>query len=239
MDLMSMLRASASPGPQFGHEHSYRSPRLVASLLSALLAVELAALVIMGALLWDGIGLARALAAGHEVSPESLELFDHRVANITTIAIGLTIAGVAMLCWWTYRMATNAVALGGYLSTSPGWAAGSYFVPLHNLWRPYTALIEIWDASRPAAPVTPGGAGSHRLLAVWWIVWLASAALHIASRSMGAPAHLGAWVEQLAIASLTLAVQAAAVILTLAVVRKLTHRQEEHHAARIPAARIS
>ena len=237
MDLMSMLRASASPGPQLGHEHSYRSPRLVANLLSVLFAVELAALVIMGALLWDGMGLARALAAGQEVSPESLELFDHRLADIAVISLVLTIASALMLCWWTHRLAANALALGGYLSTSPGWAAASYFIPLHNLWGPYAALVEIWDGSRAAPSLAPEGARTHRVLTVWWIVWVTSAMLHIASRSLEPAADVGAWMGQLAIAGLSLAVQALAVILALAAVWKLTRRQEEHQAARIPAAR--
>lgn len=50
---------------------------------------------------------------------------------------------------WTFRAAHNLRALGALaLKTTPGWAVGWYFVPIANLWKPYQAGIEIWQASQ-------------------------------------------------------------------------------------------
>lgn len=75
---------------------------------------------------------------------------------------------------WIYRASKNTRALGATgLRSSPGWAVGSYFVPIVNLFAPFIAMREIWQASAdpgnwPAARRTP-------LLGWWWFLWLAAA----------------------------------------------------------------
>ena len=72
---------------------------------------------------------------------------------------------------WIYRATKNLRALGAAnLTVSPGWAVGSYFVPIVNFFAPYLAMREIWRASLdpgnwPAARSTP-------LLGWWWFLWL-------------------------------------------------------------------
>ncbi len=78
---------------------------------------------------------------------------------------------------WLYRMDQNLRVFGAEeLQFRPGWVVGYFFVPIMNLYRPYQALSEIWQASdpNPAARTKAGRRPLHppALLGVWWGCWL-------------------------------------------------------------------
>lgn len=66
---------------------------------------------------------------------------------------------------WFRRAYTNIRRQGKQTRYAPGWAAGSWFVPVINLWYPYQIMREIWEytfrASRSAA-----------IVGWWWALWL-------------------------------------------------------------------
>src|SRR5262249_59327981 len=115
---------------------------------------------------------------------------------------------------------------------SPGWAAGSFFIPIVHLWKPYQAVKEIWRASEPDG--TPFWKVNSRpaVFPVWWATW-------IIGNLLGNQAMRRFWFEkgpqQLEIASDLDA--AASVFLILAaiaavpIVRGICRRQEARHAA--------
>ncbi len=76
---------------------------------------------------------------------------------------------------WIYRASANAHAISDEMTITPGWAVGSYFIPILNLFRPYQAMREIWLASHFRgnwhAESSPG------LLIVWWSLWIGTAIL--------------------------------------------------------------
>lgn len=91
-------------------------------------------------------------------------------------AVGLTdvllmLFTIVFFSMWIYRAAANIVAAGTVgFDYTPGWAVGWYFVPLANLYNPYPAMRQIWNASH-------GGQGDQLerpagLLAIWWGTWL-------------------------------------------------------------------
>ena len=55
---------------------------------------------------------------------------------------------------------------------SPGWAVGWYFIPFANLWKPYQAMKEIWQAS--ASPEHWESEDRSWLLPLWWTLWIVS-----------------------------------------------------------------
>lgn len=71
---------------------------------------------------------------------------------------------------WIYRASANAHALSNEMTVSPGWAVGSYFIPILNLFKPFQGMKEAWLASHHRSnwhgEPTPG------LLIVWWTLWL-------------------------------------------------------------------
>lgn len=89
---------------------------------------------------------------------------------------GVTIATAVLFIVWFYRAYANLGALGaGELRYGTGWAAGAWFVPILNLFRPKQIADDIWRASDPEL----GEPGAWRsgpvpvVYGVWWTAWLA------------------------------------------------------------------
>lgn len=85
----------------------------------------------------------------------------------------LTIITIIVFAMWIYRAAANVVAAGttGFDYTA-GWAVGWFFIPFANLYKPFAAMRQIWNASH-------GGQGDqldqgNGLLTLWWTTWLIS-----------------------------------------------------------------
>lgn len=100
---------------------------------------------------------------------------------------------VVLFGCWIVRANRNVRALGaGGLRITPGWAVGYFFIPIINLWRPYQAMKDLWQASH--TPVSWGSSPVERvntvrapagqnpplwactpaslLLPTWWGLWL-------------------------------------------------------------------
>ena len=117
----------------------------------------------------------RLLSSG-EVSKEESDANDMRQGLVGFVYLGTYIVTAIFFLTWTYRAAVNAHGfVRGSLQFTPGWAVGGYFVPILNLYRPYQAMKEIWQASiHPEAwerqPVPA-------LVSVWWLLWIVSCIL--------------------------------------------------------------
>lgn len=92
------------------------------------------------------------------------------------------VALVVAFLMWLHRVSKNLPALGNAkqgIEYSPGWAAGSFFVPFVNLVVPYKAVREVWQKSDPAVRTEDefmfsAPSSAPPFLLGWWIFWLAS-----------------------------------------------------------------
>jgi hypothetical protein len=106
-----------------------------------------------------------------------LELLEYASVGLALLSLGLQIGGTITFAIWMYRAHANLDYLNvrGRAYTS-GWAAGAWFVPFMNLFRPCQIAQEIWRASNPEAPPddpkwwwrTP----ISTLIGFWWAFWL-------------------------------------------------------------------
>lgn len=88
------------------------------------------------------------------------------------------LTGLVLALRWIYLANANAHALGAEgMRFTPGWAVGWYFVPIANLWKPYQAMKEIWQAS--AVKTDWRVVRVPRLLPWWWAFWLLSTSISI------------------------------------------------------------
>jgi len=79
---------------------------------------------------------------------------------------------------WIVRANKNVRALGAReLSMSPGWALGYFFVPILNLWKPKTAMDQLWFASHNPSTWNGNQKENSQVVNKWWGLWLASLAL--------------------------------------------------------------
>lgn len=94
---------------------------------------------------------------------------DLRQSIIGLSQIAITITSIVFFFIWVHRANYNARKLGSQnMKFTPGWSVGWYFIPIFNLWKPYQAMKEIWNASN--AVNKSGGF----ILGIWWLLWIAS-----------------------------------------------------------------
>ena len=79
---------------------------------------------------------------------------------------------VVLTCRLTYRLAKNLHTIGTTVEvTSPGWAVGSYFVPLVNLFMPARAVTQIWRGTDQLSKAPMMGSD---FIGWWWAFWILS-----------------------------------------------------------------
>jgi len=105
-------------------------------------------------------------------SPAEAEVSDFQGITAILQFVNLVVL-IALFCIWIYRANYNARQLGATdMQFSPGWAVGWYFIPIANLWKPYQAMREIWQASADPAHWQQQPRGT--ILPLWWTFFLLS-----------------------------------------------------------------
>jgi len=82
--------------------------------------------------------------------------------------------------YWYYRASKNVRAFGATGITSPVMAVVWWFVPILNLWKPYSVARDIWKASNPQLDVSISNSintglkdsPSSNNIKLWWILGL-------------------------------------------------------------------
>ncbi|NRD89295.1 hypothetical protein C8024_07330 [Sphingopyxis sp. BSNA05] len=77
---------------------------------------------------------------------------------------------VIVFSMWIHRAAHNIVTadIDGF-SYTPGWAVGWFFIPFANLFKPFQAMRQIWNASHGASGFLNEGS---QTVTIWWSAWL-------------------------------------------------------------------
>lgn len=79
-----------------------------------------------------------------------------QLVNVVQLAL------LIVLLIWIYRAATAAAQLGIPARRGPGWAVGSWFIPVLNLWWPYQSLQDLLPDDHPM----------RRRLLLLWLAWV-------------------------------------------------------------------
>lgn len=164
---------ASAVGPVPGMAHAFRDAAGLTAACRYMLYASIAVSLISIAVSAREIDLLQQAGAGlivHEEAEEAIVLQSLLLLPL----LAVTIACYVVVGMWIYRMASNAWALSGPhpLDHSPGWAVGWYFIPIANLWKPYQALKEVWQAS--GNPREPGRVSVPWLFPAWWSLWLAT-----------------------------------------------------------------
>ncbi|MEU1312819.1 DUF4328 domain-containing protein [Streptomyces cinnamoneus] len=150
------------------------------------------------------------------------------------------IATAVLWVIWFRRMRLNAESFApGTHRFGSGWAVGSWFTPVVNLWFPKQMANDIYRASAPAGPQSaPKG-----LVNAWWVLWLTAGGFSIlgsvmysvAERRLKSHRYGFASVRDdveslktaLSVSTLALVLYIVAALLALLVVRQLSKLQEQ------------
>ncbi len=118
---------------------------------------------------------AYSLASGQASQPVTEELTPFQAVQGLFALIQMTVlllTGVGFLRW-IHRAHVNARALGAAgMTISPGWAVGWFFIPIMNLWKPFHAMKELWQAS--TNPNSWQNESPAPIVNTWWTLWLLS-----------------------------------------------------------------
>ncbi len=147
------------------------------------------------------------------------------------------VGSVIAIPMWAHRAYRNLPALGAQgLRFSPRWAAGAWFVPILNLFRPYQVVGEAWTASDPQERSSTLETRARRtvpgLILAWWLLFIISS---VAGNVVGRLGAISSTLAQtlaadwLLVASNVLDIVAAA--LAVLVIRRLDARQEARYRA--------
>ncbi len=110
---------------------------------------------------------------GSDTPPVISSIYPGVVGVVVWIgSFSVMLAGITWLVW-QYRAQENLWVLPGspIPRTKPFMALVWWFVPIASLWKPFTCVRELRQASAARAG---GSLGASGLLGMWWFLWLAS-----------------------------------------------------------------
>jgi len=141
------------------------------TLIWIMLALEITSLI-SGYFQYD---LLEAAANGEEVSAVTATANDLREQIIAIFyMLFLIISGVTFIQWFR-RAYFNLHQKVPYLSHTEGWAAGSWFVPIICLYRPYQIMNELYQETKElliAKGLRVNADFKTNLLWLWWTLWI-------------------------------------------------------------------
>lgn len=208
-------------------DRQFRNPEGLGRIAVILLLIWLAAgLMFAGSAAYSFLAI-RGHLAGSSAPWIDLERVD-QLAMVTGFPLLLAYLAAAIAVGrWIYRINANAHALNGeWMTISPGWNIGYFFIPILNLFRPFTGIRQAWQVSAQSGD--PGSVDVPGLLRGWWALWVLSTVLAGVSFQVSLRMQT---LEGIMISSLIevaiFAVDVAATALLIAIIRRLSAMQRD------------
>lgn len=98
--------------------------------------------------------------------------YTEKVTPLMGIAGLVGIAAIVFVCMWFYRAHLNNHLAGiNYLTYSPGWCVGWFFIPFVQLVMPFITTREIWRASASINNPDEYSAWQNNKISPWVSIW--------------------------------------------------------------------
>lgn len=121
--------------------------------------------------------LLKDIAEGYNISDEAADANDIRHGAIAIIGVIIYLISVVTFIRWFRRAYYNLHLKIKNLDYSEGWAAGSWFVPFVNLYRPYKIMKELYEETEKLVVnslADYNGQLSTSTVGLWWGMWIFS-----------------------------------------------------------------
>ena len=188
---------------------------------------------------WDRYNLLSRIVNGGGYTFAEASASDNRESAVALLQILALIIGAVFFIRWFLDAYRNVDPLGGTRGFTKKWAGWAWFVPIVNLWRPKQIANEIWRASDPDHPDEPPSAATALwgVLTLWWVCWLASNFISQFGARMAFNGNTAQGLKNSTAAYLVGdSIDIVAAVLAIAVIVRITARQEERAAKRALAA---
>jgi hypothetical protein len=119
--------------------------------------------------------LLQTAANGGEISTESITSNDNREQAIGIIQLIVFVVSAITFIQWFRRAYFNLHLRVNRLSHSEGWAAGCWFTPIVNLFRPYQIMKELFQETHLFLKRNEAHTTEHLSIAslgLWWTFWI-------------------------------------------------------------------
>tara|TARA_R110002050_G_scaffold109796_1_gene221120 strand:- start:43802 stop:44626 length:825 start_codon:yes stop_codon:yes gene_type:complete len=119
--------------------------------------------------------LLQSLQNDEFVTDEMLNSNDTREQIIGVLYLIVFISSAVTFIQW-FRRAYYNLNIRTNCNHSEGWAAGSWFVPILCLFRPYQIMKEMWQKTTLliASKTADATANSTLIIGLWWTLWIVS-----------------------------------------------------------------
>jgi uncharacterized membrane protein len=117
-------------------------------------------------------------SGGHFPSFEEAKANDQRELLVAVIYMIIYIVSAITFIQWFRRAYFNLHQRVKNLSSSEGWAAGCWFVPVLNLFKPYQIMSEMFkETAKYLADKTKESTLnlSNGIVGLWWTIWVVNA----------------------------------------------------------------
>lgn len=127
---------------------------------------------------------------------------------------------------WVHRINVNCRGFGARsMLLTPGWAVGSFFIPILNFFRPYQSMKQVWQVSRDPADLQSGKGSA--LVGWWWALWLLSNVTgSVSDRFSKHATTIDSWIQSTWVAIVASAIGAFVSVAAILLVRGIYRMQE-------------
>jgi hypothetical protein len=215
--------------PIFGSRPNggFRPVSGLATAASVLIVLVLLAEALSAYTDWHVYGAAQAYDSGAD--PDRADLLAAvgvSSAGLVLLALTSIAAGIVFLVWlWRARINAEGFSGPDAHRRGRGWTIGGWFCPIVNWWFPFQIVADIWRASDPGRREEQPG-----LVMAWWFLYLAQTAVVLATfhNTLGTATPTDQQLSTAATAAtVTTAVHAAAGVLIIMVIRRITQWQNQ------------
>ncbi|MET9944149.1 DUF4328 domain-containing protein [Streptomyces sp. NPDC006341] len=205
-----------------------RSPQGLATGVSVLLSLAAAVNVLAAGVDLYTWSLMKDLAEDPDaVSEDALDTADILTGLTGGLQVLALLATAVVFIVWFYRVRVNGeVFRPDAFTQTRGWAIGGWFIPFANLVLPFRTARQIWTASTQFGPDGSDRRVSTAPLTAWWVAWAASAVVERIAAALYERADTAESLrEASAVGAVSSLLTAAAAVLAILFVRKLTSMQ--------------
>jgi len=121
--------------------------------------------------------LLQDAVSGGYLSADRAQLNDFRQMMVGILYLVVYLFSVITFIKWFRRAYANLHLRVKILNKTEGWAAGSWFVPIVNLYQPVQIMSELYnetDELLVKKKIIPERKLATNYIALWWILWILS-----------------------------------------------------------------